>query len=78
MSKAEFKAWVNVNPHLKHYTACEVAQLALHCGFKMNDIAPDLTDWINVSMAKLRLWESPLFEQWVSLWACQNGHDWDA
>ena len=34
-------------------------------------------EWLTVSQRKLRLWESPLFEHWLSLSMYNQGHTWD-
>lgn len=77
MSREEFQTWLKEHSsHFKGYQGWEVAHLALACGFTMADIAPHVIDWVVISRRKLKLWDSPLFEQWVSLRGYQNGKDW--
>jgi hypothetical protein len=72
----EFQAWMKKNyGHLRSYAPDEIANVALACGFPLEDICPSVCDHVSHLRRLILLWESPLLGQWLDLCHYEKGTD---
>lgn len=69
----EFKLWLKKHSNrLMSYTAGEIAQVALACGFSLEIVCPQVCDRIVKNKRMINFAESPLAENWANVKAYQN------
>ncbi len=73
-----FNQWLRRNNNLlRSYSPDQVAIMARMCGFTLDLVCRDVSDWTTHITRLLRFWESPFSENWLDVTAYdRSGRTW--